>query len=47
MIRFFAVLLGLGFAALLGGFLYLGAAPPKPHVQEMHVLLSNSRFGTK
>ena len=27
------------------GFLYLGAVPPKPHVQEMHVVLPNSRFG--
>ena len=47
MIRFFAIVLGLGFAALLGGFLYLGAAPPKPPVQQMHVVLSNARFGAR
>ena len=47
MIRFFAILLGVGFAALLGGFLYLGAVPPKPHVEDMHVVLPNSRFGPK
>ena len=47
MIRFFAVVMGLGLAALLGGFLYLGVAPPKPHVEEMHVVLSNARFGAK
>ncbi len=45
MIRFFAIVLVAGFAALLGGFLYLGAVPPKPQVRSMHVVLPNDRFG--
>jgi hypothetical protein len=47
MIRIFVVVLCVGIAALAGGFLYLGAAPPKPHVQEMHVVLPNDRFGNR
>jgi hypothetical protein len=45
MIRIFVIVLCAGIVALAAGFLYLGAAPPKPHVQEMHVLLPNDRFG--
>ena len=47
MIRFFAIVLGAGFAALLGGFVYLGYAPPKPHVQDVHVVLPNDSLGGK
>jgi len=47
MVRLFLVVLAAGIAALLAGFIYLGAAPPKPHVQEMHVVLPNDRFGNK
>ena len=45
MIRILVVLLGLAVAALGAGFLYLGAVPPKPHVQDQHVVLPNDRFG--
>ncbi len=45
MIRIVVVLLGVTVAALGAGFLYLGAVPPKPHVQEQHVVLPNDRFG--
>ena len=45
MIRVFAIVLGAGIAALLAGFIYLGAAPPTPPGREMHVLLSNDQFG--
>ncbi len=44
MIRVFAIVLGAGIVALLGGFLYLGASPPKPHIRDMHVVLPNTRF---
>ena len=47
MVRLFLIVLAAGIAALLAGFIYLGAAPPKPHVQEMHVVLPNDRFGNK
>ncbi len=45
MVRIFLIILGLGIAALAAGFIYLGAAPPKPHVEEVHVVLPNDRFG--
>nr|WP_321983516.1 hypothetical protein [uncultured Lichenicoccus sp.] len=45
MIKFFLVVLALGVLALAGGFLYLGVKPPSPHVQQMHVVLPNDRFG--
>ena len=47
MIRFFAIVFGVGVVALLGGFLYLGYAPPKPHVQDVHVVLPNNSLGGK
>jgi hypothetical protein len=46
MIRIFAIILGLGLAMLAAGFIYLGAVPPKPHVEAMHVVLPNDRFGS-
>ena len=46
MIKFFLAVLVLGVVALAGGFIYLGAAPPRPHVQQMHVVLPNDRFGS-
>ncbi len=46
MIKFFLVVLALGVLALAGGFIYLGAAPPRPHVQQVHVVLPNDRFGS-
>lgn len=45
MIKFFLAVLVLGVVALAGGFIYLGAKPPRPQVQQMHVLLPNDRFG--
>ena len=45
MIRLFAILIGAVIAALLGGFLYLGAVPPKPHVRDVQIVLPNQRFG--
>ncbi len=45
MIRFFLVVLALVVLALAGGFIYLGAVPPRPHVQQLHVVLPNDRFG--
>ena len=46
MIRIFLIVLAAGIAALAAGFVYLGAAPPKPQVQEVHVVLPNDRFGS-
>ena len=46
MIRFVLIIVGVGIVALAGGFIYLGAAPPRPHMQEVHVTLPNDRFGT-
>ncbi len=46
MIRIFLIVLAAGVAALAAGFIYLGAVPPKPHVQEVHVVLPNDRFGS-
>ena len=46
MIRVFVIILGLGLLALAAGFIYLGAVPPKPQVQVMHVVLPNDHFGT-
>jgi len=47
MIRIFVIVLGAMIATLAAGFLYIGAVPPKPHVQDMHVLLPNDRFGAR
>lgn len=46
MIRVFAILFAAGILALVAGFIYLGAVPPKPQVEVMHVVLPNDRFGT-
>jgi hypothetical protein len=43
--RIFLIILGLGIVALAAGFVYLGAVPPKPHVEDVHVVLPNERFG--